>query len=409
VTIVQSRLLTPAGAAAGVTVYAQLVAPAGWLADHTGEIVQQATTVTAADGSWSMALTAQSLIEVTGTYYLITIPALGLLHTCVVPAVGPVQLRDALVDPKTLNPIAAGTPTLYVARTDYVAAGDVLVASSGNTPARVPVGTTNQVLTADPTQPSGVKWASPSAAAGVNSVTAADTTVVVAGTAANPTVKVGTNVPQSAVATLPTDLAARLLLSTVTAKGDLLAATGNAAITRLPVGTNGQLVVADSTQAAGVKWASPAPAAAIPKVRYAWITTGDTVMPNTAAAWQALAGYELDVPAVTGDHVELGFSAMRNVNSNTFLDIGVLVGTTIVRFLATGTNTPALEGDPAFYQTSSGFVGHANPRSFTTVAGDIDGVNVRFVVVVKSTGAGTLYSSANYPFYWRGVNYGVVA
>jgi hypothetical protein len=313
-----------------------------------------------------------------------------------------------LVDPKTLNPIAAGTPTLYVARSDYVVAGDVLVASGGSAPARVPVGTTNQVLTADSTQPSGVKWASPSAAAGVNSVAAADTTIVVGGTAANPTVKVGTNVPQGAVASLPGDLAGRLLLSTVTAKGDLLAATGASAITRLPVGTNGQLVTADSTQAAGVKWATPAPAATIPKVRYAWITTGDTLLPNTANAWQVLAGFELDLPTVTGEHVELGFSGMRNANASAFLDIGVLVGTTIVRYLSTGTNLPALEGDPAFYQTSANFIGHANPRSFNAASGDIDGANVRFVVVVKAGGAGTLYSSTNYPFYWRAINWGIV-
>jgi hypothetical protein len=44
--------------------------------------------------------------------------------------------------------------------------------------------------------------------------------------------------------------------SAVTTKGDLLAATGNAAITRLGVGTNGQILTADSTQSTGIKWAA---------------------------------------------------------------------------------------------------------------------------------------------------------
>ena len=42
----------------------------------------------------------------------------------------------------------------------------------------------------------------------------------------------------------------------VTTKGDLIAATGNATPARLGVGTNGQVLTADSTAATGVKWAT---------------------------------------------------------------------------------------------------------------------------------------------------------
>jgi hypothetical protein len=41
---------------------------------------------------------------------------------------------------------------------------------------------------------------------------------------------------------------------TVTTKGDLLVATGSAALTRLAVGTNGQVLLADCAEATGVKW-----------------------------------------------------------------------------------------------------------------------------------------------------------
>jgi hypothetical protein len=44
----------------------------------------------------------------------------------------------------------------------------------------------------------------------------------------------------------------------VTTKGDLIVATGNATVVRQAVGSNGQVLTADSTQADGVIWATPA-------------------------------------------------------------------------------------------------------------------------------------------------------
>lgn len=52
------------------------------------------------------------------------------------------------------------------------------------------------------------------------------------------------------------DLAAYQALSVIDAKGDLLVGSANDATDNLPVGTNGQVLTADSTQTLGVKWAS---------------------------------------------------------------------------------------------------------------------------------------------------------
>lgn len=46
--------------------------------------------------------------------------------------------------------------------------------------------------------------------------------------------------------------------SVVDAKGDMLVATANDAVSRLAVGTDGQVLTADSAQVLGVKWATPA-------------------------------------------------------------------------------------------------------------------------------------------------------
>jgi hypothetical protein len=57
-----------------------------------------------------------------------------------------------------------------------------------------------------------------------------------------------------------TQLDAKVAKSTFTTKGDILATSGASSPTRLAVGSDGQVLTADSAQSTGVKWATPASA-----------------------------------------------------------------------------------------------------------------------------------------------------
>ena len=67
----------------------------------------------------------------------------------------------------------------------------------------------------------------------------------------------------------------------VTTKGDTLVATGSQALDRLAVGTNDQVLTADSAQATGAKWATPAAAGS----RYKSITIEDPTASEDISAF----------------------------------------------------------------------------------------------------------------------------
>ena len=151
--------------------------------------------------------------------------------------------------------------------------GDTLV-FNGSAWVDLAVGSNNQILTADSGQPAGIKWADPAALAidGLSDV------VITSNTKGDLLVCNGTNWIDVAVGTNDHVLTADSneasgvkwaaaggagsldglsdVAITSQAKGDILASNGTNFVD-LTVGTNGQVIVADSGETTGIKWAAP--------------------------------------------------------------------------------------------------------------------------------------------------------
>jgi len=168
--------------------------------------------------------------------------------------------------------------------------------------------------------------------------------------------------------------------------------------------SNGQVLTATSTTAAN--WQTPGGGSA-PYLRTARTTAGNITPPNTSGTWQVIAGIPvLAIPAVVGETVQLLTSFMwQPTSSNQFLDLGIMVGSTVVRYASSGTGTPSIEGLPALYPNPGIFVNGSTSWTINAlISGDIDTGNVRFVLVTRGNNTGTVYASTNYPFAWTATN-----
>lgn len=103
---------------AGRTVTAELIAPAPFLANHTGSIIVAARATSDAAGLVELKLTPQLEIAASGTHYVVRVAGTKLEWHCVVPNSGPVQLANILVDPDTLNPVAPEIASLFIPRVE---------------------------------------------------------------------------------------------------------------------------------------------------------------------------------------------------------------------------------------------------------------------------------------------------
>lgn len=124
------------------------------------------------------------------------------------------MIAPSTIDHNQLLNLAVSDPhTQYILKALLTTKGDLIVRDASS-PARLAAGAEGQVLSVATAEPTGLKWIPP--------------------------VSAGAGIPGS----------------TIDAKGDLIVGTADDTYSRLAVGANGQVLMADSSQATGLVWAN---------------------------------------------------------------------------------------------------------------------------------------------------------
>ena len=93
----------------------------------------------------------------------------------------------------------------------------------------------------------------------------------------------------------------------LTTKGDLISATAASTVARLPVGSDTQILVADSTAATGLKWATPSASTPV----FSLVTNG-TITSGTELSITGLSSY---------DQIQIGFTGANCATSGSQLNV----------------------------------------------------------------------------------------
>jgi hypothetical protein len=164
----------------------------------------------------------------------------------------------------------------------------------------------------------------------------------------------------TAITLAPSDIGA-LPISAFMAKGDVLAGTGVGASTNLVVGTNGQILTADSTQTTGMKWGTLASA---PVASVAGKTGVVTLVPADVAGVEATANKD-----VANGYAGLDSGGLLKVAE---LPSAVVIGSAGQALPSSLKGSPALEVNNLVGYDGSNFVPVATKSALWRPSGVID-------------------------------------
>lgn len=177
--------------------------------------------------------------------------------------------------------------------------------------------------------------------------------------------------------------------STLAAKGDLISATASATPARLGIGTNGQVLTADSTTSTGIKWATPDP-----KTGWTFLTSG-TVTSGSSLVVSGLSSY---------NRIMVGLAGIVTTNNSSYLNYWVNNKTESFK----GTRISISDNPPSGTSISQIETSVLN-ATWVLGAGAVQGSGISVTVTDNLTSTGKKvegkqvgnYGTANPPIYTR--------
>lgn len=237
------------------------------------------------------------------------------------------------------------------------AKGDIPCATGDDTWSIVSIGTDGQVLSADSTQATGLKWVTPSSG----------------------------GIPATIV-----DL-----------KGDLIAATAPDTVARLAVGTDGQVLSADSTQSAGLKWITVSSGASIDGAGTGAVAaahSGDTV---TASSTQAIAIGKFASANTGAEAIAIGggvsAAAAPQATAQGAIAIGASNGAAVAGARSSGVASIAIGSGDATFSGASATGSTAIALGYLSVASGSSSVAVGRAANAVTSASIAIGSGANTP------------
>lgn len=115
-------------------------------------------------------------------------------------------------------------------------------------------------------------------------------------------------------------------LTILDAKGDLISATAADTPARLAVGTNGQVLTADSTTSTGLKWATPSASKILQVVQ----TFKSDAFSTTSAAWTDVTGLSVSITPTSASSTILVMVSVTGSNASLDSSIRLMRGSTAI-------------------------------------------------------------------------------